>query len=87
MHQSRIKHRNRHVVLTEQHSDLGPIEDQAIRAAVDKTLGNGDISRLALFGDNIAAKFLVDNAVGLGSVCRLRYDRREARRSQPLGVE
>ncbi len=87
MHQGRIEYRHRHVALIEQHPDFRAAKNQTIRAAVDKALGDGDIGRLALLGDNIAAKFLVDNPVRLGAVWRFRYDWSKAGPHQPLGVE
>ena len=72
MHQSRIEHRHRHVALIKQHSDFRAAKDQTIRAAVDKALGDGDIGGLTLLGDNIAAEFLVNDAVRPGPVGRFR---------------
>src|SRR3546814_19953859 len=87
MHQGHVENRHWHIGLVKQHAYFRTSENQAVGATVDKTLGDGNIGRLAFLVDDAAAKFFVNDPVRFGAIRCVRDNWIEASRGQSPGVE
>ena len=84
VNQGGIENRHTHVVLVQQHAHFRTAKDKALAPLIDQSLRNRFKRRATIFGDNITAKLIIDDAMDFRSIVGFRNDRRQAPRYQSL---